>query len=328
MVRGRRTRANPAILSDHLWAHGTALSAEPGLERCRVDFDGIFFVKDLEDRVGPETADSRLATWKSPFKRRGRATRSLVSLKPKPPATLPLSPRLMVENVWILTVNFHRLTSLTCWTTFLAGGELHPESSEIYPSPPQVINEYIADASATDHPEGAWYQHQAGSGPGVSILGDWLSNIATSLIPWADLELNNAANEIYENLYGDIHGQDFYYDFIPRHVATFENDGKWNNFEGRCFKNIKARSIKQDDGTIKIESDYQNAVSWSCAEYVIFGNAADFHMQAEFTFGKETLAWTADDRGVHVLNLPQNSVQFSSENMFKQVYAEAGGVHR
>ncbi|EER12023.1 conserved hypothetical protein [Perkinsus marinus ATCC 50983] len=141
------------------------------------------------------------------------------------------------------------------------------------------------------------------TGGGDSPVTDWIDEFIDSLKSFASNKLLSVASRIIDTLGDTIDGEDMYFNFIPKHVATLKTDGQWHHYTGRCFRNIKVRASLQSDGTCIIEADYRNAISWTCAEYVLYGNVDDFHMQYKIIRGTETYKWTANHDKVHVFDL-------------------------
>ncbi|KAF4677869.1 hypothetical protein FOL47_008934 [Perkinsus chesapeaki] len=164
---------------------------------------------------------------------------------------------------------------------------------------PQVVLASMGSGYAS--PEAA--QPELAMGSSGSAVTDWLAEFIESIKSWAGSELMSAASKIVDTLGDKVEGADMYFNFIPRHVATLEHDGQWHNYKGRCFENIKVRSTRQSDGSFLLEADYRDAKSWTCAEYVLYGNSADFHMQYKFVRGTETYKWKADSGKVYVFDL-------------------------
>ncbi|KAF4685970.1 hypothetical protein FOZ63_021315, partial [Perkinsus olseni] len=138
---------------------------------------------------------------------------------------------------------------------------------------------------------------------GVSPVTDWIDEFIGSFKSYASSKLLGVASKIIDTLGDSIDGKDMYFNFIPKHVATLKPDGQWHHYKGRCFQDIKVRSTLQSDGTCIIEADYRSAISWTCAEYVLYGNVDDFHMQYKIIRGTETYKWTANHEKVHVFDL-------------------------
>ncbi|KAF4667801.1 hypothetical protein FOL47_003390 [Perkinsus chesapeaki] len=202
-------------------------------------------------------------------------------------------------------------------TARLSGEKTVSEKTAVFTS--KDVEKYIAPQPFTSF-------MKLGGSSSTSPVMDWIDSSIAGLKSWAGSELLSWGKTIIDTLGDHVEGADMYYNFIPRHVATLENGGKWHNFEGRCFKDIKVRSTKQDDGTTKIEADYQNAVSWTCAEYVLFGNAADFQMQYKIHRGTESYTWSADDSKIHVLDL-RTSLTDAAEGIIKTADLLLGREH-
>ncbi|EER12024.1 conserved hypothetical protein [Perkinsus marinus ATCC 50983] len=116
------------------------------------------------------------------------------------------------------------------------------------------------------------------------------------------------------------------YNFLPRHVATLDNDGQWHSFSGRCFRSIKVRSTEQHDGTIVIEADYQDAVSWTCAEYVLYGNVEDFSVRYEEMHGTKIYTWTANKGKIYFFDL-RTSLENAIDTIIETVAFLRGHDH-
>ncbi|KAF4690248.1 hypothetical protein FOZ60_000406, partial [Perkinsus olseni] len=205
--------------------------------------------------------------------------------------------------------------ALTSWALLhsavarLTGDNADPEKTAIFTS--KDIEKYLAPS-----PFMSFAKVDDSSDSSSSPVMNWIDSSIAGLKSWAGSELLSWGTKIVDTLGDHVEGADMYYNFIPRHVATLEHDGEWHSYNGRCFQDIKVRSTKQGDGTILIEADYRNAVSWTCAEYVLYGNAADFHMQYKIHRGTETYKWTADEGKIYVFDL-RTSLVDAAEGIIK-----------
>ncbi|KAF4677868.1 hypothetical protein FOL47_008933 [Perkinsus chesapeaki] len=133
---------------------------------------------------------------------------------------------------------------------------------------------------------------------------DWFDSTVAKIKSWADSELKKIAWDLVDDLGHDIKGEDMYWNFVPRHVATLSHSSEQRQeFEGRCFKSVKIHSYPEEDGSLTIEATYKHPTSPMCAEYLILGNSADFDMQYRFFHGTETYKWTSGSGKVYIFDL-------------------------
>ncbi|KAF4758791.1 hypothetical protein FOZ63_019277, partial [Perkinsus olseni] len=139
---------------------------------------------------------------------------------------------------------------------------------------------------------------------GTRSVPDWFKSTMAKIKSWAGSELKKLAWGALDDLGHDIKGEDMYWNFVPRHVATLGRSSEESyEFEGRCFRTIKVHSYPESDGSLTIEATYKHPVSSMCAEYLILGNAADFDLQYRFFRGTETYKWSSDSGKVYIFDL-------------------------
>ncbi|KAF4706421.1 hypothetical protein FOZ62_014649, partial [Perkinsus olseni] len=139
---------------------------------------------------------------------------------------------------------------------------------------------------------------------GTRSVPDWFNSTMAKIKSWAGSELKKLAWGALDDLGHDIKGEDMYWNFVPRHVATLGRSSEESyEFEGRCFRTIKVHSYPESDGSLTIEATYKHPVSSMCAEYLILGNAADFDLQYRFFRGTETYKWSSDSGKVYIFDL-------------------------